>query len=43
MGYNKAVRSFPGSIAAKLFGFTVKEGFTADINTDKAPEINFNK
>jgi LemA protein len=43
MGYNKTVRSFPSSIAAKLFGFTVKEGFTADTGTDKAPEINFTK
>jgi LemA protein len=43
MGYNKTVRSFPSSIAAKLFGFTIKEGFTADTGTDKAPEINFTK
>jgi LemA protein len=43
MGYNKSVRSFPSNIAAKLFGFTVKEGFTADMGTDKAPEINFTK
>jgi LemA protein len=43
MGYNKAVRSFPASIAAKLFGFSIKEGFTADMGTDKVPEINFTK
>jgi LemA protein len=43
MGYNKTVRSFPSGIAAKLFGFTSKEGFTADTGTDKAPEINFTK
>ncbi len=43
MGYNTAVRSFPASLAAKLFGFKVKEGFTADMGTDKAPEINFTK
>jgi LemA protein len=43
MGYNKSVRSFPSNIAAKLFGFTIKEGFTADMGTDKAPEINFTK
>jgi LemA protein len=43
MGYNTAVRSFPGNITAKLFGFTIKEGFTADMGTDKAPEINFTK
>jgi LemA protein len=43
MEYNKTVRSFPSSIAAALFGFKVKTGFTADAGTDKAPEINFNK
>lgn len=43
MRYNTAVRSFPSSIAAKLFGFSIKEGFTADMGTDKAPEINFTK
>jgi LemA protein len=43
MGYNKSVRSFPSNIAAKIFGFTIKEGFTADMGTDKAPEINFTK
>ena len=43
MGYNKSVRSFPVSLAAKLFGFTIKEGFTANMGTEKAPEINFTK
>jgi LemA protein len=43
MRYNKAVRSFPANIAAKLFGFKIKEGFTADMGADKAPEINFTK
>jgi len=43
MAYNKTVRSFPSSIAASLFGFKVKEGFQADMGTDKAPEINFTK
>ncbi len=42
-GYNTSVRSFPASITAKLFGFKIKEGFTADMGTDKAPEINFTK
>lgn len=41
--YNKSVRSFPANIVAKLFGFSVKEGFEADMGADKAPEINFNK
>ncbi len=43
MGYNTSVRSFPSSITAGLFGFKIKEGFTADIGTDKAPEIIFTK
>jgi LemA protein len=43
MGYNTAVRSFPSSIAAGLFGFTIKEGFAADAGADKAPEIIFTK
>jgi LemA protein len=43
MQYNKTVRSFPSSVAASLFGFKIKEGFTADIGSDKSPEINFNK
>ena len=43
MGYNKSVRSFPANIVAKLFGFSVKEGFQADMGADKAPEINFSK
>ncbi len=43
MEYNTSVRSFPSSIAASLFGFAVKNGFTADAGSDKAPEINFNK
>ena len=40
--YNKQVRSFPKNIAAKLFGFNLKEGFKADAGTDNAPEIDFN-
>ena len=43
MGYNKAVRSFPSSIAASLFGFKVRQGFQADMGTAKAPEIIFTK
>jgi LemA protein len=43
MGYNKSVRSFPSSITAGLFGFKTKEGFQADMGTDKSPEINFTK
>ena len=43
MSYNKSVRSFPANMVAKLFGFSVKEGFEAVMGADKAPEINFNK
>ncbi|GAB2818328.1 LemA family protein [Ferruginibacter profundus] len=43
MEYNKTVRSFPSSIAASVFGFKLKEGFQADMGTEKAPEIIFTK
>lgn len=43
MSYNKTTRSFPQSIAAAVFGFKVKEGFTAQAGAEQAPEINFNK
>ncbi|MES2430732.1 MAG: LemA family protein [Bacteroidota bacterium] len=43
MNYNTYVRTFPSNIAAKIFGFKIKEGFTADMGADKAPEISFNK
>ena len=39
--YNSTVRSLPTSLAAGLFGFKPKEGFTADSGTDKATEIKF--
>ncbi|HYF30476.1 MAG TPA: LemA family protein [Chitinophagaceae bacterium] len=39
--YNNAARRFPTNIAAALFGFSVKEGFTADAGASQAPEINF--
>jgi len=41
--YNSSVRSFPTSIAAKLFGFAAKEGFTSDAGAENAVEINFKK
>lgn len=41
--YNSSVRSFPTSIAAKLFGFAAQEGFTADAGTENAVLINFKK
>lgn len=42
-GYNLKVRSFPSNIAAKLFGFTIREGFQGEAGTGNAPEINFTK
>lgn len=39
--YNKTVKPFPNNIAAKLFGFSPKEGFTASIGADKNIEIKF--
>lgn len=41
--YNTRVRKFPSNIAAGLFGFRSKEGFTADAGADRAPEIIFKK
>ncbi|MFN8265147.1 MAG: LemA family protein [Chitinophagaceae bacterium] len=40
-GYNVKVRSFPMNLLAGMFGFKVKEGFTAEPGTDKAPEVKF--
>ncbi len=39
--YNEDVRSFPTSLAAGIFGFKVKEGFTADAGAAQPPEIKF--
>lgn len=41
--YNSSVRSFPTSIAASLFGFAAKDGFTADAGAENAVLINFKK
>ncbi len=38
--YNQSVRSFPASLAAALFGFEVKEGFTAT-DGSTSTEIKF--
>lgn len=43
MDYNKTVRSFPSNIIAGLAGFKIKDGFQADMGTQKAPEIIFTK
>lgn len=39
--YNVAVRSSTTGMVARLFGFKVKEGFTADAGSDKTVEIKF--
>lgn len=39
--YNISVRSSMTGMVARLFGFKVKEGFTADAGSDKAVEIKF--
>jgi len=39
--YNQKVRSFPSSIVAKLAGYHVKEGFSAEAGADQSPEIKF--
>ncbi|MBC7946450.1 MAG: LemA family protein [Chitinophagaceae bacterium] len=39
--YNKSVRSFPSNLAAGLLGFRAREGFEAEIGSDKAVEIKF--
>lgn len=39
--YNTKVRSFPMNMLAGMFGFKVKDGFTADPGSDKAPEVKF--
>jgi len=39
--YNVRVRSFPVNILAGMFGFTSKEGFTAEQGSEKAPEVKF--
>jgi len=39
--YNVKVRSFPINLLAGAFGFSPKEGFTADQGAEKAPEVKF--
>ncbi len=41
-GYNVQVRSFPSMLAAKIWGFKVKEPFRATTaGADRAPEVKF--
>lgn len=39
--YNQAIRHFPTTIVAKLFGFDKKEYFKAESGADKAPKVDF--
>lgn len=39
--YNSTVRRFPNNIFAGMFGFGVKQGFTADAGAEKAPKVAF--
>jgi LemA protein len=39
--YNSTVRRFPNNIFAGMFGFSVKQGFTVDAGSEKAPKVAF--
>jgi LemA protein len=39
--YNTTIRSFPGVIVAKLFGFTEQGSFQADAGANVAPKVAF--
>ena len=39
--YNTAIRIFPGSLVARLMGFTAKQFFQADAGAEKAPQVKF--
>lgn len=39
--YNTTVRRFPNNIFAGMFGFSVKQGFTADAGSERAPKVAF--
>ena len=39
--YNAAIRVFPGSMVARLFGFGTKAFFDADAGAEKAPQVKF--
>jgi len=41
--YNVKVRTFPMNIFAGIFGFHVKQGFTADPGSQNAPKVDFSK
>lgn len=39
--YNTAIRKFPGSLVAGLFGFTQKDYFQASDNAQNMPDVSF--
>ena len=39
--YNTSVKRFPGNLFARMFGFTEKAYFTADVGAAKAPPVAF--
>lgn len=41
--YNVKVRTFPMNIFAGMFGFKVRQGFTADAGSQNAPNVDFSK
>ena len=40
-GYNNTVRQFPNNIFAGMFGFKIRQPFTADPGAERAPEVKF--
>jgi LemA protein len=40
-GYNSTIRKFPNNLFSGMFGFKVRDGFTADPGSEKAPEVKF--
>jgi LemA protein len=41
--YNSVVRRFPNNIFSGMFGFRIREGFTADAGSERAPKVDFQK
>ncbi len=39
--YNSAIRVFPASIVARMFGFTAKQFFEAEAGAERAPKVQF--
>ncbi|WP_205514685.1 LemA family protein [Longitalea arenae] len=39
--YNSVVRRFPNNLFAGMFGFKVRQGFTAEAGSERAPKVEF--